>query len=194
MTFLITCSLLSLAVFVFGLAGLGRLFGDVVAIRSKIGERHSAHIYTGNGSLGFTVIHGDPVVITAIDEGRGSVPFFAHRPGFLLFDCSIGKTWTGTYWETESPITEEDQLLGVPFIDVKVTRSDLCVPVWLVVLVFAIYPVYSLILIPIRRESRRRAGLCVNCAYDMRGCTSDVCPECGTRIPPAPEDYLRPDN
>ena len=31
-----------------------------------------------------------------------------------------------------------------------------------------------------RTARRRRAGLCVTCAYDLRGLTSPRCPECGS--------------
>jgi hypothetical protein len=32
---------------------------------------------------------------------------------------------------------------------------------------------------PVRRDRRRRRGLCVKCAYDLTGNVSGVCPECG---------------
>jgi hypothetical protein len=32
------------------------------------------------------------------------------------------------------------------------------------------------------RRQRLRAGLCVECAYNLTGNTSGVCPECGSRI------------
>jgi hypothetical protein len=33
-----------------------------------------------------------------------------------------------------------------------------------------------------RRWQRRRAGLCITCAYDLRG-SSGLCPECGRPVP-----------
>jgi len=33
-----------------------------------------------------------------------------------------------------------------------------------------------------RQRCRRRKGLCINCAYDLTGNESGVCPECGTEI------------
>ncbi|MCA9290754.1 MAG: hypothetical protein KDA25_06475 [Phycisphaerales bacterium] len=38
----------------------------------------------------------------------------------------------------------------------------------------------------VRRVMRRRVGLCVHCAYDLRGLAAGACPECGaTARPPA---------
>ena len=34
----------------------------------------------------------------------------------------------------------------------------------------------------LRARSRRRRGLCINCAYDLTGNVSGVCPECGTNL------------
>ena len=40
----------------------------------------------------------------------------------------------------------------------------------------------------LRRKRRRSRGLCVKCAYDLRGraVSSDVCPECGARVAARP--------
>ena len=38
-------------------------------------------------------------------------------------------------------------------------------------------------LISARAARRARRGLCVRCAYDLRGVSSDVCPECGQARP-----------
>ena len=34
-----------------------------------------------------------------------------------------------------------------------------------------------------RRMSRRKRGLCVKCAYDLRGAEHEACPECGEEVP-----------
>lgn len=47
----------------------------------------------------------------------------------------------------------------------------------------ALYPVGCAIVYLLRRWNRRRRvrlGLCVHCAYDLRGATADRCTECGT--------------
>lgn len=51
---------------------------------------------------------------------------------------------------------------------------------WLIILVLVILPAYFLIVVPFLRRRKRRMGLCVECGYDLRGTTADVCPECGT--------------
>ena len=37
----------------------------------------------------------------------------------------------------------------------------------------------------LNRKRRRMRGLCANCAYDLRGTPSGVCPECGEPVEPA---------
>ncbi len=150
-TVLVGCSVFAFAVFIFGFAGLGRLWADVIRFHVRVGERNSVHVYTVNGSLGFSLIQGDLVVIAAIDDGRAEIPVFADKPGFLLFGCSIDKTEDWCYWKEKVPLVDANSLLEVPLITAKVSRSDLYVPVWLVVLVFGGYPVHLWIITPIRR-------------------------------------------
>ena len=38
-------------------------------------------------------------------------------------------------------------------------------------------------LVKLRRTVRRRRGLCVTCAYDLRGAEHEACPECGQECP-----------
>ncbi len=58
-------------------------------------------------------------------------------------------------------------------------------PFWVAALVFSIWPAIHLWRGPIRRRLRLRSGLCVNCAYDLRGQVEPRCPECATPIPTA---------
>ena len=59
--------------------------------------------------------------------------------------------------------------------------QSIWLPVWSLTLSLLIYPVAALITGPVRRHRRRRRGLCVRCAYDLRGLPEPRCPECGTR-------------
>lgn len=62
------------------------------------------------------------------------------------------------------------------------TNTYLVAPFWLLMLLFASYPIAAFFWgIPRRRRARRlRKGLCLRCGYDLTGNISGVCPECGT--------------
>ncbi len=49
-------------------------------------------------------------------------------------------------------------------------------------LLFSAYPIVAFIRGPLRRYRRRRKGLCVQCAYDLTGNVSGVCPECAAEV------------
>ncbi|MBU0719691.1 MAG: hypothetical protein KJ749_15715, partial [Planctomycetes bacterium] len=59
------------------------------------------------------------------------------------------------------------------------------VPLWFPCALLVIYPASAFFGGPVRRWRRRRHGLCPQCAYDLTGNVSDVCPECGSVIRPA---------
>lgn len=63
--------------------------------------------------------------------------------------------------------------------------KELRVPIWLLTVLLAAYPVVALVravrrTIVLRRA--RKSGHCLNCMYDLTGNVSGVCPECGVAI------------
>jgi hypothetical protein len=61
------------------------------------------------------------------------------------------------------------------------SERGLAIPMWSLVLLFAIPPAFALRRI-VRGRRRARAGRCVGCGYDLRA-TPDRCPECGAAAP-----------
>jgi len=58
--------------------------------------------------------------------------------------------------------------------------TQVVIPYWALTGITTILPVRRLVIF-FRNRSRRRAGHCPNCNYDLRA-TTDRCPECGHRI------------
>ena len=57
--------------------------------------------------------------------------------------------------------------------------SAVAMPFWVPFALFTAYPAIAFVRGPVRRWRRRRKGWCINCAYDLTGNVSGVCPECG---------------
>ena len=55
-------------------------------------------------------------------------------------------------------------------------------PLWLSSLLLAGLATIPFLRGPVTRTWRRRHGRCVECGYDLRGCKSRRCPECGTKF------------
>lgn len=58
-----------------------------------------------------------------------------------------------------------------------------CLPYWFIIALFfpPLLPLARRYITQLRGESRKRAGLCVVCGYDLRA-SKERCPECGTVI------------
>lgn len=55
------------------------------------------------------------------------------------------------------------------------------IPLWLPTALFGVLLMSGRLLGFQHRRSRKKAGLCVNCAYDLRG-SEECCPECGSEF------------
>ena len=64
------------------------------------------------------------------------------------------------------------------------TISFIFLPLWLPLLV-ALTPIF---IVSVRNRRRIPAGHCQKCRYDLTGNTSGVCPECGLRVTPVPQN------
>ena len=83
-------------------------------------------------------------------------------------------------WIWEEHHTFHPPLFGLPSIYSSVSLLSIVIPLWLLFILFAVYPVLAFIRGPLNRYRRRRKGLCIKCGYNLTGNTSGICPECGT--------------
>ncbi len=74
----------------------------------------------------------------------------------------------------------EHQVIEPP--GMRLVAHSVCLPLWLLMIAFAVYPAFAFFRGPLRRWRRRRKGLCLKCGYDLTGNASGVCPECGEAI------------
>ena len=58
----------------------------------------------------------------------------------------------------------------------------LIVPLWMLFILFAAYPLVAFARGPVRRWRQRKRGGCQNCGYNLTGNVSRVCPECGKGV------------
>lgn len=68
---------------------------------------------------------------------------------------------------------------GEPDIHDDYRVREISLPFAALFAVLASYPILAFIRGPLRRWRHRRAGLCLNCGYDLTGNESGICPECG---------------
>ena len=71
-----------------------------------------------------------------------------------------------------------------------VTFKVFFVQLWMPLVLFSILPLAAL-LASARRRTRKRAGMCVQCGYNLTANVSGLCPECGTEVPGALNDRAR---
>ena len=145
-------------------------------------------IYSGRGSIFFRIDHSHQLDPSTLPELR---PWFFHYGSdddpescsqnnlgdgwqSSRFGFGVLHDWGTRYAWRAAPTTRKvaTELLWA---------YALWFPHWLVVLLSAVPPLRWGLRTRQRRR-RTRAGLCLNCGYDLRAST-ERCPECGTPIP-----------
>jgi hypothetical protein len=136
----------------------------------------------GRGVDIITTVHGELEVARLAggqDDGFPPTTQMHHSsrtPAALVPDHSDpnARGGYGVYWQPPTP---------VPFAG-RTTYRRLRISLWLIAPIFTLLPAFVAMLHvhrSVRRARRRRRGLCVTCAYDLRGGPPDTrCPECGT--------------
>lgn len=145
------------------------LFSVAVVVAALATARHP-------GSVG---PNPDPARPTMIYVGNGElvVQWWVDRPfqdahddrwSFGLDWLHLGIWYTGTYKRPGS-------------INIHGVYYQTCAPLWLLALLFAVYPLF----VGSRNALRRRQrvpGACDRCGYDLTSNVTGRCPECGTAI------------
>lgn len=85
-----------------------------------------------------------------------------------------------TYWGGPAYSEVEHEIPGPPLRIFTTTVTTVVFPIWAVLLLLWAYPALMFARGPLRRYRRRKRGLCTQCAYDLTGNLSGICPECGT--------------
>lgn len=87
-------------------------------------------------------------------------------------------SWISAYFDIQLKTTMA--FMSMNGSSLPISRSSLRAPFWALIPLLYVSPYLMFIYAPARRRRRRRRGLCVQCAYDLRGNISGRCSECGT--------------
>ena len=117
-------------------------------------------------------------IIAWIDPGAHYYVYFEH--GMLVGNPNVGVSSRGTmpwygYFEVYKSSVYEPWALFPEFYP----EIGFKVPAHLVALVIVPILVYPFMSPFLRRQYRRRKGLCLTCGYNLTGNVSGTCPECG---------------
>lgn len=98
------------------------------------------------------------------------------KPPWMMGKPQRGSTWEYVYFISPAQTADPYEAKFLPLR-----------PIWLGLAVNVVFwaIAWMVLMAPIVRLRgmwRARLGLCPNCTYNLRGCTSDRCPECGTPI------------
>jgi hypothetical protein len=124
-----------------------------------------------------------------------------------VFRLSESRCQPGWHIQRWIPASDFDNFAcwSRPWIGLRVVEFDHYPPLvldtayvaisdWLVAVLTGMVPIrVAIAWMWMRRRQRRRIanGQCLKCGYDLRA-TPDRCPECGTPVPPKPDDTPKP--
>ena len=69
-------------------------------------------------------------------------------------------------------------------------ERSLILPLWALVILFGLWPLWCFFRGPLRRARRRAAGCCPPCGYNLTGLIEPRCPECGTEFDAGPVGWV----
>ena len=98
----------------------------------------------------------------------------------LLIGAGFGYFHLGQAYFESVPAPKTAPAPGM--IYVSPSHQAVSIPIWLIALLFALYPTATFVRGPLRRWHRAKQGLCPQCGYDLRGNVSGRCPECGKPV------------
>ncbi len=140
-------------------------------------------VQIGKGGVGFNrIVQGD-LGLSAQKRREGVLKTFARRGGIPPFHRNRPAAYPDFNFRAN-----DEAVLGFKFGRFAVSRPGIrgwgiqvIVPLWALAVPLAL-PGGLWAWHRRRLRRQRRAGLCLNCGYDLRA-TPDRCPECGTPVP-----------
>ena len=157
--------------------------GELLLLMDDIGDRRIEDIKPRWGSMDIT---------TNLYQGLpGSSQFVFERRAFEARGWPLRSVWCGRTISVSAGIGRvitrigPQGLIPIPFLPDYYwgPRGLPLYPIWTGFVVnMMFYAVLLWISFIARRIIRNKRGLCVTCAYDLRGAEHEACPECGTEI------------
>jgi len=106
-----------------------------------------------------------------------SLPQGAYLLGVGYGSIHLGKAYFGPVPSPATPPSPGN-------VYVTSQHVAVAIPLWMIAVLFAIYPSIAIARGALRRYRCRQYGLCPNCGYDLTANVSGVCPECGVSMDP----------
>ena len=99
------------------------------------------------------------------------------HPNNLTLCRQVGRDWSKPLKGVEFAGLKFGGLYGQ-----KSMLWNLIVPFWMLTTLFAILPLFEIVILALNASLRPTRGHCSNCGYDLRA-SPDRCPECGQPTP-----------
>ena len=137
-------------------------------------ERLCGYVYFADGLVRFYWYHGSVGIRLEPANNFRRIRVFRARDGSLWQDirhARLGRVRPNAMF---SQLVRAPSGIGTDRLRMIGVRFHMF---WLVALLL-VYPITRLARIRVSRHGHRK-GHCIHCHYDLRGSTSDICPECG---------------